>query len=206
MDSYKTIKVESCEKFVEKHSKFICAAKPVKTEEEALDFIKIKKEKYFNATHNVYAYIIRDQNIMRYSDDGEPQGTAGIPVLNVIKKNSIFDAVVVITRYFGGILLGSGGLVRAYSHSANMALETGKIILMRKCVLLSINCDYSEYAKIYSLISSYESKIIDNYFLDKITIIFYILEDNIDRFNVNLSEITSGKINAEIIKETYFEI
>lgn len=206
MGLYKTIKFESCEEFIEKRSRFIGSVKPVQSEEEAIEFINQKKEEYWNAKHNVYAYSLRNNNIMRYCDDGEPQGTAGIPVLDVLKKNDVVDVAVVVTRYFGGILLGTGGLVRAYSKSAKLALDKGKIITMRKCFVMKLNCDYTEYGKIKALISSYTSKIIEEIFLDDISITFCILIDELNKFNADLSEITAGKALPAIKQENYLEI
>ena len=115
MTEYITVKNSGEDEFVEKRSRFIGYCKPVKTQDEAVSFINEIRSKHWDATHNVYAYVLSDGQIMRYSDDGEPQGTAGVPVLDVIKKMGIVDVVVVVTRYFGGIMLGAGGLVRAYS-------------------------------------------------------------------------------------------
>ena len=111
-DSYKTVKIESFGEFTEKRSRFIGYCKPVKTEEDATAFINEIRAKHWDARHNVYAYSLREGNLRRYSDDGEPSGTAGMPVLDVITKNGVYDVCVVVTRYFGGILLGKGGLVR----------------------------------------------------------------------------------------------
>ena len=118
MAEYKTVRKNAQDQFVEKRSRFIGYACPVQTEQEALDFITSKKSEHWDASHNVYAYILRD-GTMRFSDDGEPQGTAGMPVLDVLRKSGVTDVVTVATRYFGGILLGGGGLVRAYSHTAD---------------------------------------------------------------------------------------
>ena len=115
MEEYKTIELEADDFFIEKKSRFIGYAKPIKTQQEALDFIAKIKSKHWDATHNVYAYVLRENNIQRYSDDGEPGGTAGVPMLDVLLKEGVVDACVVGTRYFGGTLLGAGGLVRAYS-------------------------------------------------------------------------------------------
>ena len=111
MDFYKTVLNEAQDEFVEKRSKFIGYCKPIKTEQEAIDFINEKRSIHWDATHNVYAYVLKDGNIQRYSDDSEPQGTAGVPTLDVIRKSGVVDCVVVVTRYFGGVLLGAGGLV-----------------------------------------------------------------------------------------------
>ena len=127
--------------FVEKRSRFIGHALPVTTEEEALAFIAEMKSKYWDASHNVYAYIVREGGIMRYSDDGEPQGTAGIPCLDVLLKEGVTDLCVVATRYFGGILLGGGGLVRAYSHTAKIALDAGQVVTMQLCAIAEAKCD-----------------------------------------------------------------
>ena len=113
MMEYKTIRLREEAEFIERRSRFIGHACPVKTEEEAVAFINEMKAKYWDASHNVYAYCLREGQIKRYSDDGEPQGTAGIPVLDVLQKSGVVDTAVVVTRYFGGILLGAGGLVRA---------------------------------------------------------------------------------------------
>ncbi|MBQ1830507.1 MAG: YigZ family protein, partial [Ruminococcus sp.] len=125
---YKTVAREASDEFVEKRSRFIGYVKPVKTEEEAVAFINQKRSEHWDARHNVYAYSLREGNIKRYSDDGEPSGTAGMPVLDVIVKNEIYDVCVVVTRYFGGVLLGTGGLVRAYSQGSKIALESGGIV------------------------------------------------------------------------------
>lgn len=206
LDLYKTIKMESSDEFVERRSRFIGYAKPVETEEEAVSFINSKREKHRDATHNVYAYILRDRQIMRYSDDGEPQGTAGIPVLDVLKKNELTDLVVVVTRYFGGTLLGAGGLVRAYSHGASIAINAAGIISMKLCAELKLTCDYSGYGKISSLIASFNGKLIKEEFLDLVTLDFYILKKDVGLFNKELSEVSSGKVVAENLREKFAEM
>ena len=114
-NQYKTIENYGTAETVEKRSRFIAHARPVSSETEALEYLNSLKQKYWDARHNVYAYIIRENNIVRYSDDGEPGGTAGLPVLEILKREELSDIIVVVTRYFGGILLGTGGLVHAYS-------------------------------------------------------------------------------------------
>ena len=125
--------------FVEKKSLFIGFSTIVKNEDEALEIIKKKKKEYSDATHNVYAYMI-GENIARYSDDNEPQGTAGMPVLNSIRMSGVTDVLVVVTRYFGGILLGAGGLVRAYSTAASMAIEAGGEAIFENYSVVQIKC------------------------------------------------------------------
>ena len=136
MTEYKTIKEASSDEFIVKKSRFIGYVKPVKTQEEALEFINEIKTKHWDATHNVHAYCLREGGIRRFSDDGEPQGTAGIPSLDVLLKEEVVDCCVVVTRYFGGIMLGAGGLVRAYSHGAKIALDADDQIIGYKFVHL----------------------------------------------------------------------
>ena len=125
MNEYFVPASDASAEFIERKSRFIGTIWKVETEEEALAHIKEMNEKHRDATHNVYAYIIKENNIMRYSDNGEPQGTAGMPTLEVLRREGITNVLCVVTRYFGGILLGAGGLVRAYAHSAKIALTAG---------------------------------------------------------------------------------
>ena len=141
--NYFTISQPAEASFIEKRSEFIGCIAPVSTNDEAVEFINSIKSKHRKAKHNVYAYILRKDNISRYSDDGEPQGTAGVPVLDVLKKRGLTDVCVVVTRYFGGILLGGGGLVRAYSHAAAIACDAAHIMNMCVCKKIKIECDYS---------------------------------------------------------------
>ena len=138
---YTTLEREASAELIERKSVFIGHAKPVKTDEEALEFIKKIKEKHADATHNVYAYYLRSGAMARYSDDNEPQGTAGPPVLEVIKKSGCDDCAVVVTRYFGGILLGAGGLVRAYAAAAGIALEAAHIVTYEEYSVFTLSCD-----------------------------------------------------------------
>ncbi|HBN81058.1 MAG TPA: YigZ family protein, partial [Ruminococcaceae bacterium] len=123
MGGYLTVRREASAEFTERRSRFIGCAKPVGTEKDALSFLNTIRSKHWDASHNVYAYALRSGQLRRYSDDGEPQGTAGIPVLDVLVKSGLVDTAVVVTRYFGGVLLGAGGLVRAYSHAASLAVR-----------------------------------------------------------------------------------
>lgn len=145
---YTTLEREASAEFTEKKSLFIGYASPVKSEDEAIAFIKKIRSKHADATHNVYAYQLNGGGIARYSDDGEPQGTAGVPVLDVIKKSGADDCVVVVTRYFGGILLGAGGLVRAYANGAKIALDAAHIVTYEAYTEFSLECDYSAYQKL----------------------------------------------------------
>ena len=149
---YRTIRAAASAEFVEKRSRFIGYISPVTTQQDAIAFIDSIKSKHWDATHNVPAYIIREGNICRFSDDGEPQGTAGMPALNVLQKEELTDCVLVVTRYFGGILLGGGGLVRAYSHAAKIAVDAGGIVTRAECSIVKIRCDYTFYGRLASLI------------------------------------------------------
>ena len=148
MEDYKTVLNDAEAEMIERKSRFIGYCRPVKNQDEAIDFINEIRAMHRQATHNVYAYVLREDNIMRYSDDGEPAGTAGVPVLELIKKEGLTDICVVVTRYFGGILLGAGGLVRAYGKSAKLGIDEAKRIEKIYCKLYLIRCDYSTYGKL----------------------------------------------------------
>lgn len=204
MTEYITVKDYGEDEFVEKRSRFIGYCKPVKTQDEAVDFINEIRSKHWDATHNVYAYILSDGGIMRYSDDGEPQGTAGVPVLDVIKKMGIVDAVVVVTRYFGGIMLGAGGLVRAYSHGASVALAAAKPVTMRLCRECSVTCTYNQYGKVSSLIPGVGGIIDNSDFGESVDIFFHIPEDDFGKLNKELADATSGEVRAISDKERFY--
>lgn len=204
VNEYKTVKEQAQSEFTEKRSRFIGYCKPVKTSQEALDFINEKKSIHWDATHNVYAYIIKDEGVMRYSDDGEPQGTAGIPTLDVLKKNELTDLVVVVTRYFGGILLGGGGLVRAYSHGAGIAVEAAKIITMRLCEICELTCSYNQYGKVSSLVPELDGEIEHTEFTDSVYIRFHIAPEQLGFLNKQLAEATCGEIQAKALSKRYF--
>lgn len=206
MEEYKTLAKSSHDEFIEKKSRFIGYARPVKNEEEALEFIAGIKSKHWDATHNVYAYCLRDGNICRYSDDGEPSGTAGIPVLNVIQKNSLTDCAVVVTRYFGGILLGGGGLVRAYSHGASVGVNAAEIITMRLCVLCLLSCDYNQYGRINSLIPECGGNVEDAQFGANVDISFSMTREGFDSFLPKLADATNGSVTAQIVGEKHLRV
>lgn len=203
---YKTVLENASDEFVEKRSRFIGYCKPVKTEQEAIDFINEKRSEHWNATHNVYAYSLREGNIKRYSDDGEPSGTAGMPVLDVIVKNEIFDVVVVVTRYFGGVLLGTGGLVRAYSHGSKIAVEAAKPVIMQNCLVCEARCAYNQYGKVSSLIIGVGAAIDDTVYESDVLVKFHIKPDLLGTLNKKLADATSGEITVEQKDEQYFAV
>ena len=203
---YKTVLENASDEFVEKRSRFIGYCKPVKTEQEAIDFINEKRSEHWNATHNVYAYSLREGNIKRYSDDGEPSGTAGMPVLDVIVKNEIFDVVVVVTRYFGGVLLGTGGLVRAYSHGSKIAVEAAKPVIMQNCLVCEARCAYNQYGKVSSLIIGVGAAVDDTVYESDVLVKFHIKPDLLGTLNKKLADATSGEITVEQKDEQYFAV
>lgn len=177
---------------------------PVQTEQDALDFITSKKSEHWDASHNVYAYILRD-GTMRFSDDGEPQGTAGMPVLDVLRKSGVTDVVTVATRYFGGILLGGGGLVRAYSHTASIALQAAQIITMRECLLLSLTCDYGRYGRVASLVPECGGVTDDTVFEEKVTVKFHLAPELLGAFRKKLADATNGQVDVTEDGKKFFE-
>lgn len=206
MKEYKTVEKEGVDEFVEKKSRFIGHVKPVKTQQEATEFINSLKSKYWDATHNVYAYVLRENNICRSSDDGEPSGTAGVPVLDVLLKEQLVDVCVVVTRYFGGTLLGAGGLVRAYSHGSKIAVESGGIITMAPCKIMTVSVNYSFYDRMNILLADSGANIIESNFSDVVNIKFSIKADNKDVLADKLTQQSNGKYSLKEIGEKFTKV
>ncbi len=197
MKPYTTVLNEAYFEYEDRKSVFIGAAKPVTTELHALQFIELQKRKYPDARHHVYAYILRENSTMRFSDDHEPQGTAGMPVLDAIRKNNCTDTVIVVTRYFGGTLLGTGGLVRAYTQAAVGALQKSTIITYSIYSAYTIRMSYSDYQKTGSLFSEFEFKVEDTVYDESVNVTGRILKENSNSFEEKLIELTSGRIKIE---------
>ena len=189
---YTTLEGEGVAEFTEKRSVFIGHAFPAKSEEEAMAYIKKQKNAYADARHNVWAYLQKGEIVARYSDDGEPQGTAGVPVLDTIRKSGVTDAVVVVTRYFGGILLGAGGLVRAYSHTAKLALEAAHIITYEQYTVMELTCSYSDYQKYLSELPRYGAVTDDTQFSDRVSVTFAVKDTVVDALCTRIREISNG--------------
>lgn len=206
MKEYKTVEFENSDEFVEKKSRFIGYVKPVKTQDEAVSFINSIKSKHWDATHNVYAYVLRDNNIQRYSDDGEPFGTAGVPVLDVILKNNLVDVCVVVTRYFGGTLLGAGGLVRAYSHGSKIAVESGNLITMAPCKVLTVSVEYGFYERLNILLSDFDANIENTEFSDNVAITFSLKQDRADALQNKLTDLSNGLYKFNEIGEKFAKV
>ena len=202
-DRYRTVRQEAADEFVERRSRFIGTIKPVTTEEDALAFIADRKKQYWDAKHNVYAYILREGQIRRYSDDGEPQGTAGMPVLDVLQKEGLTDCVVVVTRYFGGILLGGGGLVRAYSHAARLAVDAGERLEMRPCALLSIDCDYAQYGRVAPLVAELGGVTDDTIYTEAVRLEFHLPHEQLPLLRTRLTDLSAGTLTVEENGEAY---
>lgn len=202
---YKTVKHSASDEFTEKRSRFIGYVRPVQTAEEATAFVAEIQKKHWDAKHNVYAYILRDGNVKRYSDDGEPQGTAGVPTLDVLEKSGVTDVAVVVTRYFGGILLGGGGLVRAYSHAAHLALAAGEIITMGLCSVLTVEAEYPFYAKLLPFLEKTAAKILDTDFSEKVRITFSMDSTLEADFCNKIFDFSGGQVMPQKIGEKFAE-
>lgn len=155
MESYKTIKEAAQARIVEKKSEFIGHIAPAASEEEAVGFLEKIRTQHRTATHNVYAYSLRDGARQRYSDDGEPAKTAGLPVLSVLSHTQVLDCIIVVTRYFGGTLLGTGGLVRAYTAAAKAALDAAQIVTIQLCARLTLVVQYPLYKQVLRILETH---------------------------------------------------
>ena len=197
MSGYKTIAERAEASFTEKKSEFIGYIAPCTTETEALEFIEEIRKMHRKATHNCYAYILRDNNIGRHSDDGEPSGTAGAPMFEVLKKEGLTDVCCVVTRYFGGIKLGGGGLVRAYSNGVKIAVEAAKIKVMRPAERLKICIDYSLYGKMGEVFSEFGVIVENEEFGAGVEIVLCVEAERADRLRERAIDVCFGK--AEIL-------
>lgn len=193
MKPYKTVAGFASAEFIERKSRFIGYIMPVTTTDEAEEFIEKIRKQHRDATHNVYAYVLREGQLARYSDNGEPQGTAGIPVLDVIQKSGLVDVCVVATRYFGGILLGGGGLVRAYSHTASIAIGAGTVQAVAPYTRLQILCDYGLYGKLTYCFPQFGVITEASEFTDVIELTLVLLGTQVDAFCKEVTEITNGQ-------------
>ena len=193
------------EELIEKKSRFIATVKPVDSEEEALEFIAAIKKKYWNARHNCFAFVIGErQEIQRCSDDGEPQGTAGRPMLDVLLGEDVHNVAVVVTRYFGGILLGTGGLVRAYSRSVQLGLEASTIIEKIKGSRITIQTDYNGVGKLQYLLGQRGIPIVDSQYTDVVKLELLVEESTVTELHEAVTEATSGRAGWEEEKGVSF--
>ena len=204
MSNYKTLHKFGVDEYIVEKSTFIGYAKPIKTEEEAIEFVNEIKKKHKDATHNVWAYTVgENMNIQRYSDDGEPQGTAGIPTLEVIKKEDLRDVVVVVTRYFGGIKLGAGGLVRAYTKGAKVGIEAGIVIEKVKYTEVKIKIEYTQLGRIQNEIMNLGFKVKDTIYSEDVELIVYSKIEDVQSLTDRMIDITSGTADISLGEEYY---
>ena len=205
LSQYKTVYCGGEAEIIEKKSRFIATVQPVKNEEEAIAFIERMKKKYWNATHNCSAYVLGEHfQIQRCSDDGEPSGTAGKPMLDVLLGEEIHDVVVVVTRYFGGTLLGTGGLVRAYSSSTKEGLLASKVITKMYGQKFSIETDYTGLGKIQYILGQRGLTILNSTYTDKVVLEVLLPEALIQGVLAEIREGTNGQAKMEQMEECYF--
>lgn len=203
MEDYRTIRGMALGEYEEKHSRFIATAAFADSEEKALEILNRVRAENRTARHNVYAYCLRQDSRVRYSDDGEPAKTAGVPVLEVIQHQGLSDVIVVVTRYFGGILLGTGGLVRAYTAAAKAALENAEIVTIRSCVRGRITLDYSLYERAVLLMGQSGAAMEEPQFSDKVTLTFTLPDGRQGPLVKALEELSRGQARAEISDPLY---
>lgn len=201
---YKTVKGEACGEFIEKRSRFICHGKHVTSQAEAEAYICSTRSKYWDAKHNVYAYCIRNDNIKKSSDDGEPRGTAGAQILMKLEKLYLQDVVVIVTRYFGGILLGTGGLVRAYSYGAEMAVNLCGTVKMKLCVVIKVKISYNIFGKAEVIIRDFNCVIKECMYNELVDFLIYVEEDKFADLKEALNEISSGRVKLSICGKGFF--
>ena len=202
---YKTVYSRGTAELVEKKSRFIANVAQVKTEEEAIAFVSEIKSKYRDARHNVYAYAVAENNISRFTDDGEPSGTAGAPVLDVILKEGLTDVAIVVTRYFGGTLLGTGGLVRAYGKSAKDGVLNAKICEKIYCHEIQIKAPYDLLGKIQYIIANGDYITGETEYGADVLVTVFVKFDMLDRFTKEITEATNAAVCPKIVGEMYID-
>ena len=200
---YRTIAQAVTASFIEKKSEFIATLVPVQTADAAIACIEEVRKANRKARHNVYAYILRENHMTRYSDDGEPAKTAGTPALEVLQHSGLTDLIVVVTRYFGGVLLGTGGLVRAYTTATARALENAEVVTVRSVVELEVTVDYSLYERAALLIQAAGAKLADPQFTDRVTLRWQMPEGTEPPLLEQLRELTRGGAQVSVSQPFY---
>ena len=202
MADYKTVGREAGATIYEKKSEFIGYIAHVKTRRQAAEYLAKIKKKHYDATHHCFAYIVKDEKIERQSDDGEPQKTAGMPILEVLRHSGLEDVIIVVVRYFGGTLLGTGGLVRAYTGAAQAAVAAADILSYSLCVNISIQADYSLYDRLANLFSACGAKILQTEFTDKVFIKGRMISGTQQKLVDEIKLLTKGR-EPDISREIY---
>lgn len=207
LESYKTLLEGGTAEIVEKKSRFIATVRLVESEEEALAFIEEMKKKYWDARHNCYVYSVgMNREYTRCSDDGEPSGTAGRPMLDVILGEDIYNVAVVVTRYFGGILLGTGGLVRAYSKAVQEGLKNSRIIQKKYGISLEVTTDYTGIGKIQYIAGERKLPVLDSEYTDKVVMKLLVPADETESVRKAITEGTNGRARMQKEKDLYFAV
>ena len=191
---------------VEKRSRFIGQVWPVESEEEARGYIEAMKKKYYDARHNCWCYHIKEGGVERYSDDGEPQGTAGQPMLNVFQREGVVNVVCVVTRYFGGILLGAGGLVRAYTQSAKDALDGAGISVVRRWVEILLPCSYAQYERVKLETEGFGGVIAEADYGADIALTVLLPEERWEDYLAHMLDITAGTVEGMVCGERFQDV
>ena len=192
------------DELTEKRSRFIGCVWRVDSEEEARRRIEETRKKHYDARHNCWCYLLRESGTVRYSDDGEPQGTAGQPMLNVFLREGVTNVCCVVTRYFGGILLGAGGLTRAYSTAAKLALASAGISRMRLWSTLAVGCDYGMYQRILQLVRQCGGQVEDTDFGIDVVLTVVLPSESAARFAAELTELTAGTVEPLLVEERFY--
>lgn len=205
MEEYLALVEAGQDEITEKKSRFIGYAMPVESEEEALAAIEKIKKKHYDARHNCYAFSIGTgpQPLLRFSDDGEPQGTAGKPILEVIGGSGVRNVCIVVTRYFGGTLLGTGGLVRAYTEAAKVALTAGVVKKRRPMIRARLGMDYGDLGKLQYLIAQEDAAIVDTIYEDRVTLLVDVYAPDYERFVKAVTETTGARVPVEKLEEFF---
>lgn len=207
MSSYKSVHKRGRDEIIINKSKFIGTAAPVENQEQAEEFIEGIKKEFKDATHNCYAYVIgENKGIQRYSDDGEPSGTAGMPILNVMARENLVNIAVVVTRYFGGVLLGAGGLARAYAKGCKIALENGIIVDKNLYYDVSFNLDYTLLGKMDNELLKNNFIVKDKIYSEHVTFKLIVREDETDKIRALVNEITGGRAEVSLGQASYYSV
>jgi len=203
---YKIIEYGGEGEIVEKKSRFIAHVQATRTEEEAVSFIESEKKRYWDARHHYYAYILGEQGeTVRYSDDGEPSGTAGRPILEVLTGSGIRNLTLVVTRYFGGTLLGTGGLVRAYTQAAQAGLAESRVAVMRYGHALTVETDYNGIGKIQYLLGQRGIPIEESVYTEQVSLTFHVPYDEKDKLMKELTEATAGAARVHVSDPFFYK-
>lgn len=203
---YKTIAERAEGEFIERKSRFIGCIQPVQTEAGALAFLAERRAAHRSASHNVFAFLLRDGLTKRCGDDGEPQGTGGLPALEVLEREGLTDVCVVVTRYFGGVLLGTGGLSRAYSRGARLAAGAARVLYQTPCAVLEMEFDYALYGKIVALLPKYGAVTLQSDFGAAVRLELMLTASRVQRFCDEIKELTAAAVCPRAVRETFADL